>query len=205
MNALVSLHDISKHFATLELYTHFSLTIRKGEVIGLLGESGAGKSTFLKMLAGVEPVSSGRVALQAQRIGFVFQEPRLLPWRTALENIMIPLQITGTKKQALEKATYYIEIMGLKQFARAYPSELSGGMKQRVALARALAIEPDLLLCDEPLNALNLERRESIQALLWELFRIHSFALVYATHYPEEITHKADKILFFNRGTISQR
>ena len=151
MTSLVLFSQVGFAYARHDVLRDLSLQLDPGEVIVLQGCSGVGKSTLLRLAAGILRPTSGYVHIGAQRIGVVFQEPRLLPWRTALQNVMLPLLSLGMDPaQAGQKATNMLEHMGLAHFLEAVPEELSGGMKQRVSLARALAVDPELLLLDEP-------------------------------------------------------
>jgi putative ABC transport system ATP-binding protein len=174
-----------------------SFTVRQGETLAIVGASGSGKSTLLGILAGLDLPSSGTVALQGtdifqldedgravfrqQHVGFVFQSFQLLAHLTALENVMLPLELRGDKR-AREKAQAMLERVGLASRLRHYPKFLSGGEQQRVALARAFVCEPPLLLADEPTGSLDAATGESVIQLMFALNREHGSTLVLVTH-----------------------
>ena len=151
-----------------------SFTVREGEFITLVGPSGCGKSTLLDLTGGLTTATRGRILIDGKEItgpgldrGIVFQQYALFPWKTARGNIEFGLEAKGIPKQEWKKkANYYLDLVGLSQFADRYPHELSGGMKQRVAIARSLAFNPDVLLMDEPFAALDAQTRESLQSEL---------------------------------------
>jgi NitT/TauT family transport system ATP-binding protein len=161
---LVTLAHVRKAFAngTVAL-EDLNLDVREGEFLSLLGPSGCGKSTALRLIAGLADVSGGRIDWPSggsarQDIGFVFQEPTLMPWATVTDNVHLPLKLRGVSRaQALPRIMDTLSLVGLSDFANVYPRELSGGMKMRVSIARALATEPKLLLMDEPFAALDYE------------------------------------------------
>src|SRR5882724_10674191 len=162
---IVSLRDVAKTFANgVAALDHLDLDVRPGEFLSLLGPSGCGKSTALRLMAGLSKPSSGAIEWAGGRardarsghLGFVFQEPTLMPWATVADNVRLPLRLTGlAHDKAASRVTAALERVGLADFAAAYPRELSGGMKMRVSLARALVTEPTLLLMDEPFAALD--------------------------------------------------
>lgn len=147
---MIEFNHITKSFNNLEVIRDLSFQVHTGDILGILGPSGVGKSTILKMIAGLEKPTKGKIKSTFQRIGYVFQEPRLLPWKTALDNVLLPLIVNGMdRKKAENKAMESLDQMGLGGFEKYFPAQLSGGMLQRVSLARAFAIKPDLLLLDE--------------------------------------------------------
>ena len=158
------------HSGEMLALDNVTLAVSEGEFLEIVGPSGGGKSTLLRLLAGLEQPLSGEVRFRGERltsprreIGFVFQRSNLMPWRTVLRNIALPLEVNGVgKEEALERAKAQVALVGLQGFADAYPNQLSGGMQQRVALARALVHEPSVLLLDEPFGALDaLHAREN--------------------------------------------
>ncbi len=173
-----------------------SLLLQPGEARVLQGRSGIGKSTLLRLASGLLRPTYGQVRITAQRIGFVFQEPRLLPWRTALQNVMLPLYSLGMDySQARQRAEETLAHMGLSDFLNAVPDELSGGMKQRVSLARALAVEPELLLLDEPFTGLDPNLRTTMKIYLADFLARSGAAMIQVTHDPEDIFTKAASIM----------
>ena len=181
----------SRHFTALDDVT-FNVTA--GEFLTLVGPSGCGKSTLLDLLGGLTLPSSGRILLDGKPIsgpardrGVVFQQYALFPWRTALSNIEFGLEVAGVgRRERLEQAAHYLELVGLSAFAKRYPHELSGGMKQRVAIARSLAYGPEVLLMDEPFAALDAQTRESLQTELLRIWRQTRKTIVFITHGIDE-------------------
>jgi NitT/TauT family transport system ATP-binding protein len=180
-----------------------SLDIADGEFITIVGQSGCGKTTFLKILAGLLSRSSGAVTLRGRTvdgpsrdIGIVFQDPVLLPWRNVLENVMLPVQVLGLDRASSRtRAIELIDLVGLGGFADKYPHELSGGMRQRVALARALVHDPSLLLMDEPFGALDAMTREFMNLELLRIWREARKTVVFITHSIPEAVFLADRVV----------
>ncbi|WP_342488892.1 ATP-binding cassette domain-containing protein [Cytobacillus sp. FSL W7-1323] len=179
---VVSFQHVDKvyHSGTVAL-SQFDLSIADGEFISFLGPSGCGKSTALRMVAGLGEATNGRVKVFNQSpkdvikhsndIAYVFQEANLLPWRTVLDNVLLPLEIRGiNKEKRKECAVEVLEMVGLKDYLHAYPRQLSGGMKMRVSIARALAAKPKLLLMDEPFAALDEMTRQTLQMDLLQIW-----------------------------------
>jgi len=180
----------------------FSLEVEDGEFVCLVGPSGCGKSTFLRILAGLEPATSGTVnitrGLDSSKPvnNVVFQEYAIFPWKTVINNVAFGLQMRGiAKKQRLDIAQTWLERVGLSKFANYYPSQLSGGMKQRVSIARALANDPEVLLMDEPLGALDAQTRTVLQAELLRIWEEHRKTVVYITHSIEEAILLGDRVI----------
>lgn len=182
------------------------LTVAQGEILALVGASGAGKSTTLRLLAGLQSASEGAVtrAVGPGRTGFVFQSPTLMPWADALTNVALPLELAGAPKaQARDRAAAALAAVGLGDRLQAPPSELSGGMAMRVALARALVTAPDLLLLDEPFAALDsITRRRLIEDLhaLWAAAAPRP-AVVFVTHDVEEAVYLAQRVVVLAAAT----
>lgn len=181
-----------------------SMVVETGEIVVLTGQSGCGKTTLLRIMMGLEQVSSGAVAVDGERVtgpgpdrAMVFQHAELLPWRTALGNVEFALETAGDtpKKRRREIATQYLELVGLGDAMRRNPYELSGGMRQRVSLARALAIQPEVLLMDEPFGALDAQTRETLQQELLRIHRERSQTIVFVTHDLDEAILLADRVV----------
>lgn len=181
-----------------------SLKVRKGEKVMLIGPSGCGKSTLLKTIAGFLEPAGGKVNVVGRDSlepgpdrAVVFQEfDQLFPWRTVLDNVAYPLRITGRgKSEALDSAKRYLEMMGLSRAADRYPHQLSGGMKQRVAIARALALDPLMLLMDEPFGALDALTRSRLQAELNEIAARTEVTILFVTHSIQEALVLGDRIV----------
>jgi len=180
-----------------------SFSVNEGEIIALAGMSGCGKTTTLRIIMGLEQATSGTVEINGKAVegpgfdrGMVFQHAGLLPWRTALENVEFGLEIKKIPaKQRREIARHYLDLVGLGDFANHRPHQLSGGMQQRVGIARALAIDPEVLLMDEPFGALDAQTREALQD---ELLRIHEKTkktIIFVTHDLDEAVLLADKVV----------
>lgn len=176
---MLELKNISKQFGQKTIFDGFNLTVQDGEVLSLVGPSGGGKTTLLRMLAGLESIDSGQVFYNGEDVGidhlenrnllgFVFQDFQLFPHLTVLDNLTLSPTITMSKQKAdaKEKALDLLERLGLKEHAQVYPYSLSGGQKQRVALARAMMIDPQIIGYDEPTSALDPELRQTVEALI---------------------------------------
>ncbi len=180
-----------------------SFEAHRREFICIIGPSGCGKSTLIRILAGLDEPTSGQMLLDGKPVhgpgpdrGMVFQGYTLFPWRTVLENVMFGLEMRGLRRTAAEaEALEWVEIVGLRRFARSYPHELSGGMKQRVAIARALANRPRILFMDEPFAALDAQTRAQMQSYLIQLWKQIDITVVFVTHDLEEAVYLADRIL----------
>lgn len=189
--------------AYLRALQEVSFQVREQEFVCILGPSGSGKSTLLRILAGLLRPSEGQVfyngsALQGPiaGIGIVFQKSNLMPWRTVLENILLPLELANVeRKQALRRAQEMVELIGLTGFEAALPRTLSGGMAQRVAIARALVHDPDILLLDEPFGSLDALTRERMGFELLRLWQIRRKTVVMVTHSISEALFLADRVL----------
>jgi NitT/TauT family transport system ATP-binding protein len=185
-----------------------SFAVPKGQIVSVIGPSGCGKSTLLSAIAGLVPYTAGRVEVDGEKVtkpgrdrAVVFQKSALLPWRTAEDNVAYPLVLGGMKKpEAREKARAVLERVGLADFAKHYPDHLSGGMQQRVNVARALAVEPELLLLDEPFAAVDAQMREILQEEVLNLLESNSFSGVFVTHQIDEAVLVGDKVVILSRG-----
>ena len=185
---LVGVRGVSKAFANgVEALADVSLDVEAGEFLSVLGPSGCGKSTLLRLIAGLIEPSAGTIEWAEEEgregLGFVFQEPTLMPWATALANVALPLKLRGMARSEREaRAAGALGNVGLKGFERAWPRELSGGMKMRVSLARALVVGPRLLLMDEPFAALDEITRHRLNGDLLELWQRSGVTVVFVTH-----------------------
>lgn len=188
METILEFHRVAKTYKKNILFENVDLNLGPGEGIGLLGPSGAGKSTLLKMAAGLVQPSQGQVKTGTCRIGYVFQDPRLLPWYTALENIVLVLSARGMAAGPARKTAFrFLDEMGLSGFEHHYPKELSGGMNQRVSIARALAISPELLLLDEPFTGLDPSLRRSIRSRVAKVAGRTNACIIHVTHARDEL------------------
>lgn len=177
-----------------------SFTVDAGEFTSIVGPSGCGKTTLLRVLSGALRPSEGHVLLGEGSGGraTVFQEDSLLPWRTTIDNVAFGLEIRGLGKRARRQvAREYIELVGLSGFEEKYPYQLSGGMKQRANLARALAIEPALLLMDEPFASVDSQTREMMQAELLRIWEQTKKTVVFITHQIDEAVYLSDRVVVF--------
>ena len=180
-----------------------SFRVAPGEFLCIVGPSGCGKTTLLRILGGLAKPTGGSVYLEGEpltaprrRIGFVFQKAALLPWRTVLENVTLPLEIQGVEAaEARRRAEELLELVRLAGFEGAYPHELSGGMEQRVAIARALIHDPAILLLDEPFGALDALTRERMNLELLRIWRAKRKTVVMVTHSIQEAIFLADRVL----------
>ena len=187
----------------LLVLSEVSFSAEPEEFICLLGPSGCGKSTLLKMVAGLENADSGTVTVDGEPVkspragcGMVFQDYALYPWLTVEQNVSFGLELRGEKKEFVRRtAARFIELVGLLGFEKAFPRQLSGGMKQRVALARVLAMSPKILLMDEPFGALDSFTRMEMQAELINLWRQQPATVLFVTHDIEEAVYLADRIV----------
>ncbi len=199
-----SYHLNGKPFQVLKDIT---LNIRSGESLAIVGASGSGKTTLLRVLAGLEEADGGDVLIDGAAVrgvgkerAVIFQEPRLLPWLTVLDNVAFGLEAQGLgKEDARTRARRYVHLVGLQQFETAYPRQLSGGMAQRVGIARALAVQPEILLLDEPLGALDAMTKIGMQQELARIWREEDVTTVLVTHDLEEAIYLADRILILPR------
>ena len=203
----IELHDISRSFdiadSRLSVLDGLELRVAEGEIVAIVGPNGCGKSTLLRVISGLLPPDQGSVlafdstvAGPEPRIGLVFQEPRLLPWRDVLANVAFPLELAGVDREEREhRALEVLRLTGLESFASAFPDQLSGGMAQRAALARALAPEPDILLLDEPFSALDAMTRERLDAELLALWGQIGSTIVLVTHSISEAVFLSDRVL----------
>lgn len=202
---MIEFINVYKAFNGQPVFNQTSFTVQKNEVVGFLGRSGVGKSTILRMISGLTSPDSGTVKVNSSRIGYIFQEPRLIPWKTALENISFSLKAMGTgAKDARSIALDYMEKLDLKGFENHYPKQLSGGMCQRVSIGRAFAINPDILLMDEPFSALDLGLKDIMLGIIQDMIAQQPLTLLYVTHDPEEVSRLAKRLLLLLDGGIIQ-
>ncbi len=173
-----------------------SFEVRPEEIVGIVGPSGCGKSTLLRMASGLTPATSGEVDCSHERLGYVFQDATLLPWRNVRRNVELFGELRGTPKEERSRLSQeIIDLVGLKGFERHYPVALSGGMKMRVSLARSLTMKPPLFLFDEPFGALDEITRERLNDELLRLFAIEEFAAIFITHSVNEAVYLANRVL----------
>jgi NitT/TauT family transport system ATP-binding protein len=202
---------VSKSFTVgqkrVDVLLDVTLTINSGEFISIIGESGCGKTTLLRIAAGLIPPTAGDVLMDdvpvvqpRREIGFVFQQPVLLEWRTVIENILLPVEIFRLNlKDYRIKALQLLEIMGLSGFENHYAVQLSGGMQQRVAIARALILEPSVLLMDEPFGALDAITREQMNNELLRIWNLSRTTTLFVTHDIAEAVYLSDRVVLLSR------
>lgn len=192
----------SVHGKLLMVLQNINLQLHPREFVCLVGSSGCGKSTLLNIIAGLVPPSTGQVIVDGQAVlgpgadrGMVFQGYTLYPWLTVAQNVAFGLQLRKISKiEQRERVFYYLDMVGLTQFAQAYPKQLSGGMKQRVAIARALANEPEVLLMDEPFGALDAQTKEQMQQFLLNIWEQTHTTVLMITHDVEEAIFLSQRV-----------
>lgn len=218
MSAYVELSNVSKIYPTPQgpcrVVKEFSLNMREGEFVSLIGHSGCGKSTVLTMLAGLNEISEGGIIVANREVygagpdrGVVFQAPSLLPWMTAYENVMLGVERvfpTAAKAERKQIVEYYLAIVGLAESMHKRPRELSGGMQQRVGIARAFAIAPKMLLLDEPFGMLDSLTRMELQEVLLELLQRDSITALMVTHDVDEALFLSDRVVMMTNGPDAQ-
>jgi NitT/TauT family transport system ATP-binding protein len=216
----INIVDLSKRFTltidgkpqTVQALNRLNFTVRESEVVALIGPSGCGKTTALRIAMGLESASGGKVTVDGREVkgcghdrGMVFQHAELLPWLTAMQNVMFGLEMKGMRGAPLrETAMQYLDLVGLKDSYHRRPYQLSGGMQQRVGIARALAIDPTVLLMDEPFGALDAQTREDLQE---ELLKIHARThktILFVTHDLDESVLLADRVVVMQHGRLQE-
>ena len=192
---MLELRDISVSYGEKTVLQHCDLNLMSGERIALMGPSGCGKTTLLRIALGLQTPDFGTVKRYFSRVSAVFQEPRLLPWRTALENVMLPI---AGRPDSRDAAVSHLEKLELADAVELYPDELSGGMQQRVSLARAMVFAPDLLVLDEAFKGLDVELRGRVLTLL--AGSLQNTSVLLATHSEEEARALSCRILHWKEG-----
>ncbi|MSQ32636.1 MAG: ABC transporter ATP-binding protein [Dehalococcoidia bacterium] len=203
----ISATDLTKSFGTLQAISNLHLSIEEGEFVSIIGPSGCGKSTLLRILGGMLVPSSGSVAIgggspqaaqSRKQIGFVFQDPALLPWRNVTSNINLPMEINRGAPSGVG-VSELLDMVGLKEFESFHPYQLSGGMQQRVALARALVFDPSVLLMDEPFGALDEITRGEMRYELLRIWEQRRKTVLFVTHSIAEAIALSDRVLVMSR------
>lgn len=215
MTPILELFKLSKSYPTPGggsscIVKEFNLNLQPGEFITVIGHSGCGKSTVLSMIAGLSNITSGAMILAGRETnepgpdrGVVFQSPCLLPWMTAFENVMLGVNqvyFTAPKKERRELAEYYLSVVGLGNAMNKYPGELSQGMCQRVGIARAFALQPKMLLLDEPFGMLDSLTKMELQEVLLELWRRNRLTTLMVTHDVDEAIFLSDRVVMMTDG-----
>ncbi|MCL2894992.1 ABC transporter ATP-binding protein [Brenneria tiliae] len=204
---LIRATGISKAFGALQVLRDVDLTLNPGEILALLGPSGCGKSTLLNILSGLLSADSGSLTIQGadaahfrhwQRIGYLFQEDRLLPWRSVQQNVNFGLEnLPLSQAERRRRVADALYLVGLADFTRYWPHQLSGGMRSRVALARSLVAEPEILLMDEPFSKLDAQTRGVMHNEILRIQRLTGMSIVLVTHDVEEAVVLADRVVIF--------
>lgn len=211
----IVVESVSKQFGSFKAVDNVSVEIKSGSLVALLGPSGSGKSTLLRLISGLEQPDTGRILLtgkdatyqsvQERNIGFVFQHYALFKHLTVRQNIAFGLQIRKAPKNKIKnRVSELLELVQLSGLGDRYPSQLSGGQRQRVALARALAVEPEVLLLDEPFGALDAKVRKDLRAWLRRLHDEVHVTTVFVTHDQEEAMEVSDEVVVMNKGCVEQ-
>ena len=211
----ILIDNISKNFGNFTALNHVNLEVKSGSVTALIGPSGSGKSTLLRIIAGLETPDTGKIwlsgkdanfySIQSRNIGFVFQNYALFNNMTVYENIAFGLELRSVpKSQIPDKIAKLLDLIQLQGLENRYPLQLSGGQRQRVAFARALAIQPKVLLLDEPFGALDAKVRRELRNWLRNLHQQFSVTTILVTHDQQEAMEVADEIVIFNKGRIEQ-
>jgi len=217
-NTLIQIRNLTKVFeqdqARIEALTGLNLNVYQGEFCCVIGPTGCGKTTLLRIVAGLESPTEGEVLLNGRKVtkpgaerGMVFQEFALFPWRTTRKNIEFGLEIKGIlPEKRLEIVERYVKLVGLQGFEKALPRQLSSGMKQRVAIARALATDPEVLLMDEPFGSLDAQTRNIMQKELLTIWEKTKKTVVFVTHSVDEAVYLADRIVVLTArpGTVKK-
>ncbi|MDW8800927.1 ABC transporter ATP-binding protein [Clostridium sp. A1-XYC3] len=213
MEALI-IRNLSKNFnikgREVKALNNVNLSIKEGSFTSIVGKSGCGKTTLLKIICGLEQQTEGEINFgqtireldRAKRVGIVFQEPRLMPWLTVEQNMAFPLTKNRDKEEVYYIVHKYLDMLGLESFKDAYPAQISGGMAQRVALGRTLCYDPEVILMDEPLGALDAFNRRKLQNEFINIFRENNKTIIFVTHDVEEAIYLGQKVVVLDKGSI---
>ena len=193
---IIGFDRVSVRFGEINAIELFDQTMDPGEFVSLVGPSGCGKSTVLRLAAGLLQATGGSIRRGTDNIGYVFQDPTLMPWRTVWRNVELLGELEGIGKAERDRRVgEVLDLVGLTEFAGHYPLALSGGMKMRASLARSLLLEPDLFLFDEPFGALDQITRARLNEELMALYDIKRFASIFVTHSVSEAAYMASRVL----------
>jgi NitT/TauT family transport system ATP-binding protein len=207
MTAKLEITGLCKSFGDLEVLRNIGFQIGNHELLALVGPSGCGKTTLLRMIAGIEKFDAGKITINGRNLigpgpdrGFVFQQDSLFPWRTIWQNAVFGLEINGQlNRERRAQTKQLLELVGLSGFEQYYPNQISGGMRQRVNLARALALDPEVLIMDEPFSALDAQTREVMQLELLRIWQEGRKTVLFITHQIDEAVFLADRIVVLGR------
>ncbi len=196
LDPVISLTDVSKSFGSTHALDRVQLTVQQGEFVSLVGPSGCGKSTVLQLCSGLIRPSSGAIERSYENIGYIFQEPTLMPWRTVEQNVRFLGELEGmSRRESRRRAAEVLALVRLEEFDNHYPMALSGGMKMRTSIARSLLLDPDLFLFDEPFGALDQISRTRLNEELTSLFADRRFGALFVTHSVDEAVYLSSRLL----------
>ena len=196
---IITFSSVSKNFGEISALENINISVNHGEFLALIGPSGCGKSTILRLASGLDSPSSGKIDISTDKVGYVFQDATLMPWRTVRKNVGLLAQLEKFDKEIIKKKTDDIlELVGLEDFSDHYPIALSGGMKMRASLARSLVLDPELFLFDEPFGALDLITRGRLNVELLQLYTSKKFTSLFVTHSVEEALFLSSRVIVFS-------
>lgn len=209
----IKIRNLSKTFNlskdSVQALDRVNLDIKENSFVTIVGKSGCGKTTLLRILSGLEEKSDGEIQfisnngeIKNPKVSVVFQEPRLMPWLTIKDNMKFSMIKLKDRKTIDEKVDYHLELLDLKKFSDAYPSQISGGMAQRVSLGRTLCYDPDIILMDEPLSALDVYNRRNLQDEIKKIFDSYKKTIVFITHDIDEAIYMGQHVVVINNGKI---
>ena len=200
---MFELKNICKSFGSLKVFDDFNINFNKNIINCILGPSGCGKTTLLNIIAGLMLPDSGEISgINLDKISCVFQEPRLLPWKTARKNIEFTLRDKYTQNEVMEVVDKYIKLVQLDGYGDYYPGQLSGGMNQRVSLARAFSFPSEIILMDEPFKGLDYKLKQSLQNSFLELWQSDKRTVIYVTHDVDEAIELGENIFLFSKSPV---
>ena len=196
---ILTFANVSKSFKEICALEEINFSINQGEFLALIGPSGCGKSTVLRLASGLEKQTTGEIDLLTKKVGYVFQDANLMPWRTVRKNIGLLAELEKFDREKIKKKTdEVLKLVGLEEFANHYPIALSGGMKMRASLARSLVLDPELFLFDEPFGALDLITRGRLNVELMQLYTSKKFTSLFVTHSVEEALFLSSRVFVFS-------
>jgi NitT/TauT family transport system ATP-binding protein len=197
---MIRLNHIHKSYGRHVILNDFNLEIPPQERVGFIGNSGIGKTTILNIIAGLVKPDSGQMEINSGRIGYIFQEARLIPWLNVIHNVTIGAKAIGIPKpEALEKCRSILERLEIGNYESFYPGQLSGGIAQRVSIARAFFIDPEILLMDEPFNSLDPALRNRLHEYVLELTREKNITMLYVSHFPDDVIKVTNKVYLLKK------